>query len=134
MKLEGKVAIITGGASGIGEATAKLFSGEGASVVVADFSEKGQEVADSLIGEAIFVKTDVSKEEDIKDLIQSTVDKFGRVDIMFANAGIGDATPAHELSIDDWQKMIDVNLTGVFLSNKHAQTNVKTGWWWFHCQ
>lgn len=120
MKLEGKVAIITGGASGIGEATAKLFSGEGASVVVADFSEKGQEVADSLIGEAIFVKTDVSKEEDIKDLIQSTVDKFGRVDIMFANAGIGDATPAHELSIDDWQKMIDVNLTGVFLSNKHA--------------
>ncbi|TCT26864.1 NAD(P)-dependent dehydrogenase (short-subunit alcohol dehydrogenase family) [Melghiribacillus thermohalophilus] len=120
MKLEGKVAIITGGASGIGEATAKLFSGEGASVVVADFSEKGQEVADSLIGEAIFVITDVSKEEDIKDLIQSTVDKFGRVDIMFANAGIGDATPAHELSIDDWQKMIDVNLTGVFLSNKHA--------------
>ncbi|MBO8155327.1 MAG: glucose 1-dehydrogenase [Bacillaceae bacterium] len=120
MKLNGKVAIITGGASGIGAATAKMFSDEGAKVVVADFSEKGQEVADSLFGNAIFVKTDVSKEDDIKNLIHKTVDQFGSVDIMFANAGVGDATPAHELSMEDWQNMIDVNLTGVFLSNKHA--------------
>ena len=131
MRFEGKVAVVTGGASGIGESAIRLFAKEGAKVVIADFSEKGNELASSLIDEgheALFVRTDVSKEQDISNLIDETVNTFGKVDIMFANAGIGDVTPAHELTIDKWQQMIDINLTGVFLSNKLAiQQMLKQG-------
>jgi len=68
----------------------------------------------------MFVKTDVSKEEDTKRLVEETVRRFAKLDIMVANAGIGDSAPIYELNLDRWKRMVDINLTGVFLSDKYA--------------
>ncbi|MFM1655721.1 SDR family NAD(P)-dependent oxidoreductase [Brevibacillus sp. B_LB10_24] len=123
MRFAGKVAIVTGGASGIGETTARLFAKEGAKVVIADFSPRGQELSDKLNADgfdALFVKTDVTSEEEVKHMVKATVEKYGRVDILFANAGIAKDAPAHQLSMEDWRRTIDINLTGVFLSDKYV--------------
>ncbi|MCD5322219.1 MULTISPECIES: SDR family NAD(P)-dependent oxidoreductase [Pontibacillus] len=123
MKLENKVAIVTGGVTGIGEATVRDFCEQGAKVVIADVNENGEAFAQELRDqgfETLFVKTDVTSEEDIKNLIHQAVHTYGSLDVLFANAGIGDVTPAHELTYDAWKKLIDVNLNGVFLSNKYA--------------
>lgn len=123
MKLQDKVAIVTGGASGIGEASVRAFVEEGAKVVIADFAERGQEVSDELNSagyDTLFVKTDVSSEEQTKNMIDTTVEKFGRLDIMYANAGIAKDAPATELSYEQWKQTIDINLSGVFLSDKYA--------------
>lgn len=123
MRLKGKVAIITGGASGIGKATVERFVREGAKVVIADFSDKGEELAQELRDtgyEAIFVKTDVTSEEDIKQMIEKTVESFGKLDIMFANAGIANDADIDKLPYEKWKKTIDINLNGVFLSDKYA--------------
>ncbi|BAH42074.1 SDR family oxidoreductase [Brevibacillus brevis] len=122
-RLEGKVAIVTGGASGIGETTVRLFAKEGAKVVIADFSPRGNELAEelNLAGfDALFVKTDVTKEDEVKNMVSATVVKYGKVDILFANAGIAKDAPGHLLSLDDWQRTIDINLTGVFLCDKYV--------------
>ncbi|MEK4761009.1 SDR family NAD(P)-dependent oxidoreductase [Viridibacillus sp. FSL E2-0187] len=123
MKLENKVAVVTGGASGIGEATVRLFAQEGAKVVIADFSERGEEVVADLKAqgfEALFVKTDVTSEDDVKNMVAKTVETFGSLDVMYANAGIAQDGPIHELSVEKWQKTIDINLSGIFLSDKFA--------------
>ncbi|MFE4898227.1 SDR family NAD(P)-dependent oxidoreductase [Peribacillus butanolivorans] len=123
MKLKDKVAIVTGGASGIGEATVRLFAEEGAKVVIADFSERGKDISVELNTNGyntLFVKTDVTNEEDIKQMINETVNKYGRLDIMYANAGVADDAPAHELSYERWKRTIDINLSGVFLSDKYS--------------
>lgn len=123
MKLTRKITVVTGGAQGIGEAIVQLFVQEGAKVVIADLSNEGEKLAKTLNnmgGEAYFVKTDVSKETDIQNLIQETVNHFGKLDIMIANAGIAESVPIHKLSLERWQKTIDINLTGVFLSDKYA--------------
>lgn len=123
MRFENKVVIVTGGASGIGEESVYAFANEGAKVVVADFAERGQDVVNGLTEkgkEALFVKTDVTNEEEVKQLIAKTVATFGRLDIMFANAGIADDAPAVDLSYDRWKRTIDINLSGVFLSDKYA--------------
>lgn len=123
MRFSNKVAVVTGGASGIGEATVRLFAQEGARVVIADFSDHGQAVADQLRAEgyeALFVKTDVTKEAEVKNMIAETVKTFGRVDILFANAGIAKDAPADKLSMEAWQRTIDINLSGVFLCDKYA--------------
>ncbi|RUS46309.1 SDR family NAD(P)-dependent oxidoreductase [Cohnella sp. AR92] len=123
MRFENKVAIVTGGASGIGEMTARLFATEGAKVVIADFSEKGEAVAAELRSEgreALFAKTDVTKEADVQAMVQATVEKFGRIDILFANAGIANDAPGHQLPYDKWQRTIDINLSGVFLCDKYV--------------
>lgn len=123
MNFKNKVVIITGGASGIGKETASAFAKEGAKVVIADYTDQGQSFAEALISqgsEALFIKTDVSDEEQVKSLISETVAKFGQLDIMFANAGIAKDAPAVDLSYEDWQRTIDINLSGVFLSDKHA--------------
>ncbi|MGG1674323.1 SDR family NAD(P)-dependent oxidoreductase [Neobacillus sp. NRS-1170] len=129
MKLSGKVAVITGGATGIGKATAQLFIENGAKVVIADVSNQAENTAQELTkigGEVIFVKTDVSKEVEIKNLVEETVKHFGKLDIMVANAGIGHpAALIHEVTIDRWQQMLDINLTGVFLSNKYGITQMQ---------
>lgn len=122
--LENKVAIITGAASGIGAATAKLFAAEGAKVVVSDISEeKGKQVAEEIVksgGEAIFVAGDASKAADSEQLVKEAVKKFGKLDIAVNNAGIGGASaPTGEYPIDSWQKVIDVNLTGVFYGMRY---------------
>lgn len=123
MKLANKVAIVTGGASGIGKATVELFAKEGAQVVIADFSDKGQELSNGLNGQGydtLFVKTDVTSEADVKNAVEQTVAKYGRLDIMFANAGIANDAPLQELGFEAWKRTIDINLTGVFLSDKYA--------------
>ncbi|MFE4572850.1 SDR family NAD(P)-dependent oxidoreductase [Paenibacillus chitinolyticus] len=123
MRFTDKVAIVTGGASGIGEATVRLFAREGAKVVIADFSDRGQTIADELKAEgreALFVKTDVTKEDDVKHMVAETVKQYGKLDILFANAGIAKDGPADKLSWEAWQKTIDINLSGVFLSDKYA--------------
>lgn len=123
MRFASKVVIVTGGASGIGEETVRLFAQEGAKVVIADFSDRGQEVSDRFNGEGLethFVKTNVVDENDVKSMVEQTVNKFGRLDILFANAGIAKDGPAHELSAEAWQRTIDINLSGVFLCDKYA--------------
>ncbi|WP_195575938.1 SDR family NAD(P)-dependent oxidoreductase [Paenibacillus sp. 1001270B_150601_E10] len=123
MRLEGKTAIVTGGASGIGAATVELFVKEGANVVIADMSDHGQALSDKLNNEGyrtIFVKTNVTVETEVQQLIQKTVEAFGKLDIMFANAGIAKDAPAHQLTLDNWNRTIDINLTGVFLCDKYA--------------
>lgn len=122
-KLKGKVALITGGASGIGFATAQLFLEEGAKVAIADISEKsGNEAIKKLKkkGQAIFIKADVSKEADAKNMVKKTVETFGRLDILFNNAGILITKKLHELNESEWDKIMDINLKGVFLCSKHA--------------
>jgi len=123
MRLENKVAIITGGGTGIGKETALLFAKEGAKVVIADFSDRGQSISEELNSngyDTLFVKTDVTKEEDIQNMINETVNKYGKLDVMYANAGVADDAPAHELSYEKWKRTIDINLSGVFLSDKYA--------------
>lgn len=129
MKLKDKVAIVTGGASGIGEATVRLFASQGASVVIADRSALGEKLARELSASGLaahYSEVDVSREDDTRRLVDDTVNRFGRLDIMVANAGIAHpSAPVEDVSVEQWQQMIDVNLTGVFLSNKLAIVQMK---------
>jgi NAD(P)-dependent dehydrogenase (short-subunit alcohol dehydrogenase family) len=123
-ELHGKVAIVTGGTSGIGRDAAVLFAKAGAKVVVAGRRDaEGKETVDLIRaggGEGLFVKTDVAKAADIAGLVQKTVEKFGRLDVAFNNAGIEGAwIPIVEQSEEDWDKVIDTNLKGVWLCLKH---------------
>ncbi|MEK4189703.1 SDR family NAD(P)-dependent oxidoreductase [Paenibacillus sp. FSL L8-0494] len=112
-----RVTVITGGASGIGKQTAIKFASKGDQVVVADFNQQlGEETVAQIIkegGEAIFVKTDVSKYEDVEALVQKTVDTYGRIDVMFNNAGIGRVTPVLDQDLKDYHSVINVNQHGV---------------------
>ena len=124
-QLTGKVAIITGAASGMGRETAKLFAAEGANVVIADLNAKGgKEAAEEVSAsgnKALFLRTDVSEENDIKALVALATESFGRLDIMFNNAGIGGAVgPLEDVSVEDWDKTQHVCLRGVFLGIKHS--------------
>jgi NAD(P)-dependent dehydrogenase (short-subunit alcohol dehydrogenase family) len=122
--LQDKVALVTGAASGIGEATAQLFAREGATVVVVDLNEEqGEDTARQIKddgGEAIFVRADVGNEADVQAMIQQTVDTYGRIDCAFNNAGIGgEAAGTHEQTLETFNDVIRVNLTGVFLCVKY---------------
>src|SRR5690349_18485950 len=123
-QIEGKVAIVTGGASGIGAACAATLAREGAKVVVTDLDDAdGQAVVDKIGntgGEAIFLDQDVSIEEGWPGVIEATERRFGRLDVMVANAGIGILCRAVEMSLTDWRRQTAVNLDGVFLSVKYA--------------
>ncbi len=122
MRLKDKVALITGGTSGIGEATALLFAKEGAEVAITGRSrERGQDVLKrikQLGDEAIFVRADVSLAGDCRRAVQETVDALGRIDILFNNAGVFYAHNAIECSEKEWDEQIDVNLKGTFLMSK----------------
>ena len=121
----GKVAFITGGASGIGRATALAFAREGASVAVADVSEKGNQGTARLIeeesGRALAVKCDVSRSDDVQTALNKTIEAFGRLDFAFNNAGIEPRKPAPIADYDEeeWNRIIDIDLRGVFLCMKH---------------
>jgi NAD(P)-dependent dehydrogenase (short-subunit alcohol dehydrogenase family) len=121
-KLEGKIAIITGGASGIGESAVRKFVAAGASVVIADLQEqKGKALASSLGAKTIFHKTDVTSEADMHELVQTAVKHFGRLDIFYNNAGFGcGSKPIAETPIEEFDLQVGVILRGTFLGMKHA--------------
>lgn len=120
--IEDKVALVTGGASGIGAATARLLSTQGAKVVVADLDRDAAErLAASLPGEAIGIGGDVSVEVDVEEMVATTVEHFGRVDLHHLNAGIpGSLAPFEELTIEDFDLVIGVDLRSVFLGLREA--------------
>ena len=121
MRFKDKVVIVTGGASGIGEASVHAFAREGAKVVIADFADHGQALADELgADKALFIKIDVTDSEAVQAMIAQTVAQFGRLDVMFANAGIAADGPIDELEESAWQRTIDINLGGVYLCDKYA--------------
>ena len=123
--LDGKVALVTGGSTGIGRASALAFAREGARVVVADVNaEDGKRTVDEIVGatgEAIFVPADVSSSTDVENLIRQATEAYGRLDCAFNNAGIigSIATLSHQYSEEDWDRVISVNLKGVWLCMKH---------------
>ncbi|GAA3983282.1 glucose 1-dehydrogenase [Thermobifida alba] len=126
-RLTGRVAAVTGGASGIGEATARRFHAEGASVVIADIQDDaGRALAAELGERALFVRTDVSREEDVAALVDTAVDRFGQLDVMFNNAGImGALGPIDATRMSDADLTIAVNLRGVICGMKHAARVMK---------
>jgi len=132
-ELQNKVALVTGGTTGIGRDTAILFAKAGAKVVVSGRREtEGQETSNLIRaagGDGLFVKSDVSKSSDVQSLVQKTVEKFGRLDIAFNNAGIeGKWIPLIEQSLEDWNAVIDINLKGTWLCLKYEiQQMLKQG-------
>ena len=115
--LDGKVCIITGAGRGIGKATANVFSEAGAKVVIGEFDEKpGQSTADEVGG--LFVKTDVANKSSVDTLIQSTIDAFGRVDVLVNNAGILMDSTLVKMEEDQFDRVIEVNLKGVYLCTR----------------
>lgn len=120
-RLEGKHAIVTGGASGIGKAIVKMFMNEGAKVIVADIDlNSAKKLCNELKNNAIPFKVDVSSAESCSSLVNFCEKEFSRLDVLVNNAGIGLASKLPETSQDDWQKVIDVNLKGTFLGMKYA--------------
>ena len=122
-----KVAVITGGASGIGLATGKRLKSMGCEVVLVDWSDNVESIAleNGLMG----IKCDVSNEEDVKHCIDEVIKKYNHIDYLVANAGIGgSASLPHEVSLEEWNKVIGVNQTGIFLMNKYVISEMlKTG-------
>nr|P07999.2 RecName: Full=Glucose 1-dehydrogenase B [Priestia megaterium] len=124
--LEGKVVVITGSSTGLGKSMAIRFATEKAKVVV-NYRSKEDE-ANSVLeeeikkvgGEAIAVKGDVTVESDVINLVQSAIKEFGKLDVMINNAGMENPVSSHEMSLSDWNKVIDTNLTGAFLGSREA--------------
>ena len=123
-QLENKVALVTGAGSGIGKSIAISYAKEGAKVILNDINESnGQSVVDQIKskgGEAFFIEADVSKEEEVQNLVQKTVVKYGKLDIACNNAGIGgELNLTGQYSTSDWNKVVDLNLNGVFFGCKY---------------
>ncbi len=120
-KLDGKIALITGAASGIGRASALAFAQEGASLAVADWDEAGaQQVAREIGARAFAIKVDVSKAADVERMVAATVGHFGRLDILFNNAGVCVPNAVHTMSEEEWDRTININLKGVFLGCRYG--------------
>jgi len=126
MRLANKAAIITGSASGMGQAAAELFASEGASVVVTDINEKaGAETAQTIRdngGNAIFVKADVTRENEVQSLVETTIETFGRIDVLYNNAGV--MLPEDQSVVTNseaiWDRVLDINLKSAFLCTKYT--------------
>lgn len=124
MRLANKVAVITGGTSGIGEATALLFAKEGAKVVITGRSEeRGRKIVERIQrdgGEALFLRVDVRSSDECRRAVEQTLSRFGRLEILFNNAGVLYSHTALECTEEEWDEQIDVNLKGTFLMSKFA--------------
>ena len=124
MRLKDKVAVVTGGASGIGKATALLFAAHGAKIVIADIDADGAAQTLTAIRDAgnvaIAVQTDVTLSDNTERMVQETLSAYGKLDILLSSAGIAMRLPVGELPEADWHRCLDVNLTGVYLSAKAA--------------
>ena len=130
MRLEGKVALITGGARGMGAAEAKLFSREGAKVVIADVLEDEGRQTEAEIneigGDAIFVRLDVTQQSEWDAAISRTIEQFGKLDIVVNNAGITFRNAIEDTSVEDWHRVMDINAKGVFFGTKAAIAQMKS--------
>lgn len=125
LRLQGKVAIVTGGGGGIGRATSCVLAQEGSKVIVSDVNEEAAAQTVELIrkagGEAISVTRDITKPEEVQDLVDTAMKTFGGVDILFNNAGVSNAeVKLPDITIDEWDRVVDINLKGVFLGMKYA--------------
>lgn len=130
--LTDKVAIVTGGASGIGLATVKAFLAKGAKVVIADYNEEHGKAAEQELqqtySDVLFIKVNVADEKQVENLVSETVKRFGKLDVMFNNAGIGVQKPSHELTDEEYKRVIAINQDGVFYGAKYAiREMLKTG-------
>ena len=126
MRLANKVAIITGAASGMGAATARIFAREGAKVVIADMLEyEGNQVASSIGPAARFEKLDVTNEENWAEVVASTVKHFGKLDVLVNNAGVSGSAEQDLYSTPAWHRIMDINATGVFLGLKYGVAQMK---------
>lgn len=119
-RLEGQVAIITGAAQGLGEALALRLGAEGCKVVVADMNYEGAQKVAAQIKDAVAVKVDVCDEPQVEAMVKLAVEKYGKLDLLVSNAAILIAKPVVEFPLEQWRKMMDVNITGYFLCAKHA--------------
>ncbi len=125
MRLDGKVSFVTGGARGIGKAVATALAEAGSNLAIVDIditeAEKtASSIRESLGVEAIAIKADATKQEDVDAMMKTILDKFGKLDAAFCNAGICMNIPSEEMTLDQWRKVIDINLTGVFLTSQAA--------------
>ena len=124
MKLDGRVALITGGTSGIGRATAALFAKEGAAVALTGRSrERGEEVAQDILragGRALFIRADVRVADDCRRVVEDTLERFGRIDVLFNNAGVFHPKTVPECTEEEWDETIDSSLKGAFLMSKYV--------------
>ena len=124
MSVKDKISIVTGAAKGIGEGIAQKLGEHGAKIIIADNNEEeGLKTLDRLKSmgiEGIFVKTDISNEQDVKDMIQAGVKKFGGIDILINNAGISLRKSVVDTTLEEWQRVLNINLTGAFLCSKYS--------------
>jgi NAD(P)-dependent dehydrogenase (short-subunit alcohol dehydrogenase family) len=124
MRLEGKVALITGGTSGIGSATAIRFAGEGAAVAITGRnSERGEQVVQDIVansGEALFIRSDVRIPEDCRQAVDQTLERFGKIDVLFNNAGVFHPKSIPDTTDEEWDETIDSSLKGAFLMSKYV--------------
>jgi len=129
MRFENKVLFVTGGASGLGAATARRFADEGARVVVADINEDGARDYAASLPDGIALGVDTADPESVQRAIQAAVTHYGRIDVIFNNAGIeGEQTALHEMTVDNWQRVTSVNGDGVFYVLKHGiEAMLETG-------
>jgi len=124
-----KIAIVTGGSSGIGRASSILFAKEGAKVIVSDINDKaGEDVVKTIKGnggEAFFVRCDITKEDQTRNLITKAVEKYGRLDVLYNNAGIGMVKLLPEMTEQEWDRIFNINVKGAFLCSKYAIPQMK---------
>lgn len=131
MRLTNKVAVVTGAAQGIGEGIARVFADEGASAVIADIQDDAGEAVAAAIrqsgGRAEYVHADVTSESDVRQLVEQTVRRLGRLDIVVNNAGTAVVGSVEECTVEDWDKLMAINVRSIFLTAKHAVPHLRRG-------
>ncbi len=124
MRLAGKVALISGGARGMGAVEARLFAQEGAKVVLGDVRDTEGRAVEAEIrkagGEAVYVRLDVTSEADWQNAVDTAVNRFGKLDVLVNNAGVGGPGRVEQVTLEEWNRVMDVNATGVFLGTRAA--------------